>query len=50
MLVAYLIQTSLTFDQAMQKLLMANPEVKLHETQIAVLKSFAATINPESNH
>lgn len=47
MLVAYLIQTGLSFDQAMQSLLTANPAVELRETQIEELKSLAAAINPE---
>lgn len=45
LLAAYLIQTGLTFDQAMQRLLTANPEVELRETQIAALKSLAAERN-----
>lgn len=47
MLTALLIQTGLTFDEAMQALLTANPEVELREAQIDYLKSLAAKISSE---
>jgi protein-tyrosine phosphatase len=41
LLAAFLIQTGLTFDETMQKLLAANPQVDLREAQINFLKSLA---------
>lgn len=42
MLASYLIQTGSTFDDAMQRILAANPDVELREAQINFLKSLAA--------
>lgn len=47
MLTALLIQTGQTFDEAMQSLITANPEVELREAQIDYLKSLAAKISSE---
>lgn len=44
MLAAFLIQTGVPFEQAMQAILVANPEIELREAQIDYLKSFAAEI------
>lgn len=41
MLAAYLIQSGLTFDQAMQTLLTVKPDVELREAQISFLQSLA---------
>lgn len=41
MLAAYLIQTGLTFDQAMQRLLTAKPDIDLRDAQISFLKALA---------
>jgi len=41
MLAAYLIQSGLTFDQAMQRLLTAKPDIDLREAQISFLRSLA---------
>lgn len=45
MLAAFLIQTGFPFDQAMQTVLAANPEIELREAQIDYLRSFAAEMN-----
>jgi atypical dual specificity phosphatase len=41
MLASYLVQAGSSYDQAMQTLLTANPDVELREAQIAFLKSLA---------
>jgi atypical dual specificity phosphatase len=41
MLAAYLIQSGLTFDQAMQTLLAVKPDVELREAQVSFLQSLA---------
>ncbi|MBW4551027.1 MAG: dual specificity protein phosphatase family protein [Aphanocapsa sp. GSE-SYN-MK-11-07L] len=41
MLAAYLIQTGLTFDEAMQPLLTAKPDLDLRDAQVSFLQSLA---------
>ncbi|MDX2242093.1 MAG: dual specificity protein phosphatase family protein [Leptolyngbyaceae cyanobacterium bins.302] len=44
LLTAFLIQSGLTFEQAMETLLAANPQVELREAQLEYLKSLAKGI------
>jgi hypothetical protein len=42
MLAAYLMRTGMTYDTAMQTVLIANPEVELRSAQTDFLRAFAA--------
>uniref|UniRef100_A0A7C3PF17 Protein phosphatase n=1 Tax=Oscillatoriales cyanobacterium SpSt-418 TaxID=2282169 RepID=A0A7C3PF17_9CYAN len=47
MLAAYLIQSGLTFDQAMQRLLIAKPDVDLRDAQVNFLQSLVTNSVPD---